>query len=99
LRGDNREWLNWLKKLISKRRIGAIGPLFYARWDTNVETMAEKRVAGYKVNNIHFDVDQYDLTPAGKEELAGVGKFMSEYPKAYAVLFGFTDDTGLPGLR
>jgi len=72
----------------------AIGPLFYSRWDTELETMAEKKVAGYKVNNILFDVDQYDLTPAGKEELADVGKFMSEHPTAYAVLFGFTDDTG-----
>jgi outer membrane protein OmpA-like peptidoglycan-associated protein len=74
----------------------AIGPLFYTRWDTELETMAEKRVAGYKVNNILFDVDQYDLTPTAKEELAGVGKFMSGHPKAYAVLFGYTDDTGRP---
>jgi outer membrane protein OmpA-like peptidoglycan-associated protein len=48
------------------------------------------------VNNVLFDVDQYDLTPSAKEELAGVGKFMSEHPKAYAVLFGYTDDTGKP---
>jgi len=33
--------------------------------------MAEKKVTGYKVNNILFDVDQYDLTPTVKEELAG----------------------------
>jgi OOP family OmpA-OmpF porin len=72
----------------------AIGPLFYTRWDTNIESLSEKKVAGYNVKNIAFDVDQYDLTPAAKEELAGVGKFMSEHPKAYAVLFGFTDDTG-----
>jgi OOP family OmpA-OmpF porin len=74
----------------------AIGPLFYTRWDTELETMSEKKVAGYKVNNVLFDVDQYDLTPAGKEELADVGKFMSDHPKAYAVLFGYTDDTGKP---
>jgi OOP family OmpA-OmpF porin len=74
----------------------AIGPLFYTRWDTELETMAEKKVAGYKVNNLHFDVDQYDLTPTAKEELAGVGKFMSDHPDAYAVLFGYTDDTGKP---
>jgi OOP family OmpA-OmpF porin len=72
----------------------AIGPLFYSRWDTEIESMSEKKVAGYKVKNLLFDVDQYDLTPAAKEELAEVGKFMSAHPKAYAVLFGFTDDTG-----
>jgi OOP family OmpA-OmpF porin len=72
----------------------AIGPLFYTRWDTEIESMSEKKVAGYKVKNLLFDLDQYDLTPAAKEELAEVGKFMSEHPTAYAVLFGFTDDTG-----
>jgi OOP family OmpA-OmpF porin len=72
----------------------AIGPLFYSRWDTEIESMSEKKVAGYKVKNLLFDLDQYDLTPAAKEELAEVGKFMSAHPKAYAVLFGFTDDTG-----
>jgi len=74
----------------------AIGPLFYSRWDTNIESLSEKKVAGYNVKNIVFDVDQYDLTPAAKEELAGVGKFMSEHPNAYTVLFGYTDDTGRP---
>ena len=74
----------------------AIGPLFYTRWDTEIESMSEKIVAGYKVKNILFDVDHHDLTPAAKEELAEVGKFMSAQPKAYAVLFGFTDDTGKP---
>jgi OOP family OmpA-OmpF porin len=72
----------------------AIGPLFYTRWDTEIESMSEKKVAGYKVKNLLFDLDQYDLTPAAKEELAEVGKFMSAHPTAYAVLFGFTDDTG-----
>lgn len=72
----------------------AIGPLFYTRWDTDIESISEKKVAGYKVNNIRFDVDQYDLTPAAKDELTEVGKFMSSNPNAFAVLFGYTDDTG-----
>ena len=74
----------------------AIGPLFYSRWDTNVETLSEKKVAGYRANNIDFDWDRSDLTPAAKEELTDVGKFMIGNPEAYAVLFGFTDDSGKP---
>ena len=73
-----------------------IGPLFYTRWDTEIESMSEKIVAGYKVKNVLFDVDQYDLTPVAKSELAEVGRFMITNPKAYVVLFGFTDDTGKP---
>jgi OOP family OmpA-OmpF porin len=69
-------------------------PLYYTRWDTEIESLSEKKVAGYKVNNVSFDVDQYDLTPAAKAELDQVGKFMSEHPSAYAALFVFTDETG-----
>ena len=72
----------------------AILPLYYSRWDTEIETLSEQKVAGYKVNNVLFDVDQSDLTPAAKQELDQIGKFMGEHPNAYAVLFGYTDDTG-----
>ena len=92
---------NWCSRVIPfdsyiNQPYYAIGPLFYTRWDTEVETMSEKKVAGYKVKNILFDLDRSDLTPAAKEELAAVGKFMSANPNAYAVLFGYTDDTGKP---
>jgi outer membrane protein OmpA-like peptidoglycan-associated protein len=72
----------------------AIGPLFYTKWDTEVETISEKRVAGYKVNNILFDIDKSDLSPAAKEELDAVGKFLVANASASATLFGYTDDTG-----
>lgn len=92
---------NWCSRVIPfdsyvNQPYYAIGPLFYTRWDTDVETTSEKKVAGYRVNNLLFDVDQYDLTPAAKEELADVGKFMIAHPTSYAVLFGYTDDTGRP---
>ncbi len=73
-----------------------IGPLFYTRWDTEIESLSEKKVAGYKVDNILFELNHYDLTPTAKEELTEVGKFLTDHPTAYAVLFGFTDDTGKP---
>jgi OOP family OmpA-OmpF porin len=74
----------------------ALGPLYYTRWDTEVETMSEKKVAGYKVDNILFEFDKFDLSAAGQEELNEVGKFLAAKPSAYTVLFGYTDDTGKP---
>jgi outer membrane protein OmpA-like peptidoglycan-associated protein len=74
----------------------ALGPLFYTKWDTEVETISERKVAGYKVDNILFDLDKSSLTAAGQEELTEVGKFMVANPSAYTVLFGYTDETGKP---
>ena len=71
-----------------------IGPLFYSKWDTEVETISEKRVAGYKVNSLLFDTDKTDLSATAQEELTGIGKFLVANPSASAVLFGYTDDTG-----
>ena len=71
-----------------------IGPLFYVKWDTQVVTTSSKRVGGYKVKNIYFEVNKFDVPAAGQDELNALGKFMAEKPNAYTVLFGFTDDTG-----
>jgi OmpA-OmpF porin, OOP family len=74
----------------------AIGPLFYTRWDTEVITTSSKKVAGYKVKNINFQFNQFDVPASGQDELNGVAKFLADKPNAYAVLFGFTDDSGKP---
>jgi outer membrane protein OmpA-like peptidoglycan-associated protein len=74
----------------------AIGPLYYTKQGTEVVTESEKKVSGYKVNNILFETDKYDLSPAAQEELDGVGKFLTDQPQAFVALFGFTDDTGKP---
>jgi OOP family OmpA-OmpF porin len=72
----------------------AIGPLYYTKQGTEVVTESEKKVAGYKVNNILFEVDKYDLSSAAQEELDGVGKFLTDQAQAFVALFGYTDDTG-----
>jgi len=72
----------------------ALGPLYYTKWDTEVVTTSEKKVSGYKVNNILFEIDKSDLSSAAQEELDGVGKFLKEKPEAFVALFGYTDDTG-----
>ena len=72
----------------------AILPLYYTKWDTDVVTISERKVAGYKINNILFELDKSDLSAAAQEELNGVGKFLMDNPAASAALFGYTDDTG-----
>ena len=57
-------------------------------------TTSEKKVAGYKVNNILFENDNYELSSAAQEELDGVGKFLTGKPEAFVAVFGYTDDTG-----
>jgi OOP family OmpA-OmpF porin len=72
----------------------ALGPLYYTKWDTEVVTTSEKKVSGYKVNNILFEIDKSELSSSAQEELDGVGKFLKEKPEAFVALFGYTDDTG-----
>jgi OOP family OmpA-OmpF porin len=72
----------------------AMGPLYYTKWDTEVVTTSEKKVSGYKVNNILFEIDKYELSSTAQEELDAVGKFLKEKPDAFVALFGYTDDTG-----
>ena len=74
----------------------AIGPLYYTKWDTEVVTESETKVAGYKIDNIMFEFDKSDLSMAAQEELDGVGKFLTGQPQAFVALFGYTDDTGKP---
>jgi len=90
---------NWCSRVIPfdsyvSQPYYGIGPLFYTKWDTEVVTTSEKKVAGYKINNILFGTDKYELSQAAQEELDGVAKFLKEHPDAFAALFGFTDDTG-----
>jgi outer membrane protein OmpA-like peptidoglycan-associated protein len=72
----------------------ALGPLYYSKWDTEVVTTSEKKVAGFKVENILFDIDNYELSSAAQEELDEVGKFLKGKPEAFVAVFGYTDDTG-----
>lgn len=60
-----------------------------------VVTATEKRVTGVKVENILFDFDKTELTPADKAELDALGKFMKDRPKSYALLSGYTDNIGI----
>jgi OmpA-OmpF porin, OOP family len=74
----------------------AIGPLYYAKSETSVETMSEKKIAGMKIGNINFDYDKFELKPQEKEELNQLGKFLQANPKAFVAVQGFCDNKGAP---
>jgi len=74
----------------------ALGPLYYTKSETSVETMSEKKIAGIKVGNINFDYDKFELKPQEKDELNQLGKFLQTNPKAFVALQGFTDNRGTP---
>ena len=72
----------------------ALGPLYYTKSETSVETMSEKKIAGIKIGNIYFDYDKFELKPQEKEELNQLGKFLQTNPKAFVAVQGFTDNRG-----
>ena len=47
-----------------------VGPLYYSKWNAEVESTSEKKVSGYKVNNILFEIDKFDfLRPRRKSSI------------------------------
>jgi OOP family OmpA-OmpF porin len=72
----------------------ALGPLYYTKAETSVDTTSEKKIAGMRVGNIYFDHDKFELKPQEKEELNQLGKFLQGNPKAFAAVQGFTDNRG-----
>ena len=72
----------------------ALGPLYYTKAETSVETTSEKKIKGMKVSNIYFDYDKFELKPQEKSELNQVGKFLQDNPKAFVAVQGFCDNRG-----
>ncbi len=74
----------------------AIGPLYFTKSETSVETTSEKKIKGIKVGNINFDYDKFELKPQEKEELNQLGKFLQANPQAFVAVQGFCDNRGTP---
>jgi OOP family OmpA-OmpF porin len=74
----------------------AIGPLYYTKSETSVETTSKKKIASIKIGSIYFDYDKFELKPQEKEELNQLGKFLQANPKAFVALQGFCDSRGTP---
>jgi len=70
------------------------GMLFLVASTKDVVTVAETRAVGAKVDNIQFDLDQYELSGRSHETLDKLGRFMKANPNTYAVMAGFSCNLG-----
>jgi OOP family OmpA-OmpF porin len=70
------------------------GALFDVRVTENVVTATDKKIVGLKVDNINFATNKSALESTDKSELDEVAVFMKDKPKSYAIIAGYTDNTG-----
>jgi len=70
------------------------GMLFVVASKTDIVTVTENRPIGAKVDNIQFDLDQFEIRPEFYETLDKLGRFMKAHPDSFAVLAGFSCNLG-----
>ena len=70
------------------------GALYVVKSGTVIETISDRKVVGLKTENILFDWDVSDINPTFNQELDQIGSFMQSHPQAFAVLDGYSDNTG-----
>jgi OOP family OmpA-OmpF porin len=68
--------------------------LFDVRVTEKIVTTTETKLAGLKVDDINFDTDKSELTAKNKSELDALAGFMKGKPESYAVIAGYTDNSG-----
>jgi OOP family OmpA-OmpF porin len=69
------------------------GALFDVVATEEVVTLVETRTE-VRVDNILFGFDKSELSDTDKAELDELGELMNEAPASYAVIAGYTDNTG-----
>ncbi|MGD9333163.1 MAG: OmpA family protein [Desulfobacterales bacterium] len=75
--------------------VGA-GPLYVVDSKVEIETITEKQTVGAKARNVEFAFDQVDVLPGDHNNLKQVAEFLQNNPKSFAVLAGFSDNSGDP---
>jgi len=70
------------------------GALYDVKVTEHVVTTSDKKIVGLKVDNINFAHNETELAAQDKTELDALATFLKNNPKAYAVLAGYTDNTG-----
>ena len=97
-----------LKALASINQCSRVVPFDYllgrpeyltgALYEIDVKTIETVKtvdyLAGFKVDNVQFDLNSSAIPSASYEELNKLGDFLREHPKTYVVLSGYTDITG-----
>jgi OOP family OmpA-OmpF porin len=72
------------------------GPLFVVKSAVQVQTVTDRKIVGAEANDINFAFDQDAIEVRDHDNLKQVANFLQNNPKAYAVLAGFTDNSGNP---
>jgi OOP family OmpA-OmpF porin len=70
------------------------GMLYVVASTTDFVTVTETRAVGAKVDNILFDLDQFDIPSKYRQTLDKLGRFMKANPNTYAVMAGFSCSLG-----
>ena len=70
------------------------GALYVVKSGARIETLSDRKVVGLKTENILFDWDVSDINPTYHQELDAIGSFMQSHPEAFAVIDGYSDNTG-----
>jgi OOP family OmpA-OmpF porin len=70
------------------------GALYVVKSGTKITTLSDQKVVGLKTDNILFAWDVSDIDPVFHQELNDIGSFMQSHPQAFAVIDGYSDNTG-----
>ena len=70
------------------------GALYVVKSGTKIITLSDQKVVGLKTDNILFAWDVDEIDPAFHQELNDIGSFMQSHPEAFAVIDGYSDNTG-----
>jgi OOP family OmpA-OmpF porin len=70
------------------------GALYVVKSGTKIVTVSDSKVVGLKTDNILFDWDVAIPDQVFNEELDQIGAFLQSHPEAFAVIEGYSDNTG-----
>lgn len=70
------------------------GALFVVKSSITIVTTSDRRVVGLRTDNILFDWDAATHDEVFNQGLDKIGAFMQSHPESYAVIDGYSDNTG-----
>ena len=70
------------------------GALYVVKSGTKVVTISDRKIVGLKTDNILFDWNEAISDKVFNQELDEIGAFMQSHPETFAVLEGYSDNTG-----
>lgn len=70
------------------------GALYVVKSNAKIVTLSDRKVVGLKTENILFDWGLSETDPVFNQELDQIGAFMQSHPEAFAVINGYSDNSG-----